>query len=248
MRTRGIPTYGLLAALVLAWLVGQYGTRPLAADQAGGLPDLARRVATLEATIGSLQQTNAVQAAQITALQAGLAAIQAKTAPISVAGTSFIISGKNVLIQDGSGGTESLSGLGNLIVGYNEDGGSARSRTGAHNLVVGTLHSYTNFGGLVAGQGNWIQGRYNSISGGSGNVTNAFWSSVSGGTANQALGDYSTVSGGGFNIARNSGAVVSGGELNMSSGTYSTVSGGLMRSTATLDFGSWVAGGLFQAN
>jgi hypothetical protein len=262
MRTRGIPTYGLLAALALAWLVGQHGTRPLAADQAGGLPDLAKRVAALEATVASLQQANAAQAAQIAALKnrldqdevelaaldAGLTDVEAKTAPIRVVGTEFQIIGTNVSILDGSGATESKTGLGNLIVGYNENGSNGDDQTGTHNLVVGRGHHYSSFGGLVAGEANSITGRFNSISGGTGNSTAAFWSTVSGGTSNAALGDYSTVSGGGFNSARNSGAVVSGGEQNTSSGTYSTVSGGLRRSTSPLDFGSWAAGGLSQAN
>jgi hypothetical protein len=238
MRRHGILGYGLLMVLGLSWLVSQPGVRSLSADQSGGLPALAQRVAALE-------QVNAGQAAEIAALKnrliqaemelaaldAGLMDVEAKTAPISVVGTEFQIIGKNVSILDGSGGTESNTGLGNLIVGYNEDGGFAVSRTGSHNLVVGTEHSYTSFGGLVAGQGNSIQGRYNSISGGNSNVTKAFWSSVSGGTFNQALGDYSTVSGGGFNSARNSGATVSGGQNRTAPGTY-----------------NWVAGALFQAN
>ena len=44
--------------------------------------------------------------------------------------------GVNVHVRDGSGGTDgAVNGLGNLIVGYNEDSGDTRS--GSHNLVVG---------------------------------------------------------------------------------------------------------------
>jgi hypothetical protein len=50
-----------------------------------------------------------------------LLVVEAKTAPISVDGFSFTISGKNVFIQDGLGATESVSGLGNLTVGYSRD-------------------------------------------------------------------------------------------------------------------------------
>src|SRR4051812_595092 len=61
MKKYGIPSYTLLIVLIVAWLVGQPGARPLAADQAGGLPALEKRVAALEATVKS-------QADQVTAL------------------------------------------------------------------------------------------------------------------------------------------------------------------------------------
>ena len=239
-------TITILGSAMLVWLVAQPGARPLLADQRGGLPALEQRVAELEALVKSLQENNTSQVDQIAALNARLLAVEAKTAPISVADTDFMIIGKNVSIVDGSGATESSTGLGNLIVGYNENGSNGNDHTGTHNVVVGIRNNYTSFGGLVPGEANTITDRFNSITGGTGNTTAAFWSTVSGGTANQALGDYSTVSGGGFNTARNSGAVVSGGEFNTSSGTYSTVGGGLTRSTSLLDFGSWVAGDLFQ--
>lgn len=262
MRKHNILGYGLLMVLGLAWFMGQPSVRSLSADQAGGLPALEKRAAALEAMVASLKEVDESQVAEIAALKVrldqvetylaaldgGLMVVEAKTAPIRVLGTEFQIIGKNVSILDGSGATESNTGLGNLIVGYNEFGSNGDDHTGTHNLVVGKGHHYSSFGGLVAGEGNTIRGRFNSIGGGYGNTTAAFWSTVSGGTANQALGDYSTVSGGGFNTARNSGAVVSGGESNTSNGTYSTVSGGLHRSTAPLDFGSWAAGGLFQTN
>ena len=119
MRKHGISGYGLLMVLGLAWLVGQPGVRSLSADQAGGLPALEKRVAALEALVKSLQQPNSGQAAEIAALNARLLAVEGKTAPIGVAGTDFVIAGKNVFIVDGSGDTESHSGLGNLTVGYN---------------------------------------------------------------------------------------------------------------------------------
>src|SRR5262249_6627147 len=140
MRRHSISGYALLMVLGLAWLVGQPGARSLSADQAGGLPALEERVADLEATnasqaaqITALQQSHASQPARIAALQdrldrdeaeltalgTGLMVVEAKTAPILVAGDDFTIIGKNVFIQDGSGATESDTGLGNLTVGYN---------------------------------------------------------------------------------------------------------------------------------
>ena len=60
------------------------------------------------------------------------------------------IHGVNVRIVDGSGTTDGTpTGLGNLIVGYNELRGSDDDRTGSHNMVAGTEHNYTRVGGLV---------------------------------------------------------------------------------------------------
>src|SRR5262245_48565656 len=112
MKKYGIPGYVVLIVLSVAWLVGQPGARPLSADQSGGLPDLERRVAALEAVVASLNQTNTDQSAQIAALKnrldlaemelveldAGLMVVEAKTEPISVAGTDFVITGTNVFI------------------------------------------------------------------------------------------------------------------------------------------------------
>ena len=131
MRKYRMYGYGLLAALGVAWLVAQQGEHALSAPQTGGLPDLAKRVAGFEAKVASLQQTVDSKSAEIVALQT-------KTAPISVAGNDFTISGKNVFIQDGSGSTNSNTGLGNLTIGYNalRNDDDVDNRTGTHNLIL----------------------------------------------------------------------------------------------------------------
>ena len=63
----------------------------------------------------ALQATVASQASTI-------AALQAKTAPLNVSGTTLTIKGVNVAIVDGTGSTNSTSGLGNLTIGYNATG------------------------------------------------------------------------------------------------------------------------------
>jgi BMFP domain-containing protein YqiC len=100
----------------------------------------------------------------------------------------------NVQIVNGSGHTDERysdngmidgQGLGNLIVGYNEefnyDGEPAERKTGFHNIVIGTQNDYTSFGGFVAGLYNVISGEY---------------AVVTGGIHNGARGDYSVISGG----------------------------------------------------
>ena len=110
-----------------------------------------------------------------------------------VKGPNIVFSGVNVHIVDGSGKTNdqgSLTGLGNLIVGYDENSLSF-ARTGSHNLLVGADHGWTSFGGFLAGDGNKVSAPAASVCGGSENVASGNSSSVSGGfkvTASSDLG------------------------------------------------------------
>ena len=166
-------------------------------------------------------------AARLNADEATIAALKAKTAPLSVSGTDLTITGVNVHIVSGSGstsdGTEDadgnpvpgkpLSGRGNLIIGYNATGndqGAGDVRTGSHNLILGGKNSYSSYGGLVVGYDNVISGRCASVSGGSQNKAIAGSSTVSGGANNKASGNGSAVSGG-YGVAQNIGLAWSGG-------------------------------------
>jgi hypothetical protein len=195
----------------------------------------------------------------------------------------IFITGANLHLVNGLGSTgcfdeqglipDCPNGLGNLIVGYNElrtppepDGSKAASseplnvRTGSHNVVVGLLHNFSRFGGLVVGVSNTISGDFAAVSGGFSNVASGFSSSVSGGGSNQASGSSAVVSGGNFNTAGGEFAAVvsggfdntasgfsssvSGGSGNTASGEFAVVSGGANR-TAAGEF-DWVAGSLFE--
>ena len=144
--------------------------------------------------------------AQVAELLGRVAVLEAKTAPLSVGtfpeleGQTLRISGVNLQIVDGSGATESTSGSGNLIVGYNELRESADERTGSHNVVVGSGHNYTRFGGLVAGRGHTASGDFATVTGGQENTASGKSSSVSGGLLNEARADFSVISGGFFNV------------------------------------------------
>ncbi len=108
-------------------------------------------------------------------------------------------SGINIHVVNGTGNTEGkVNGLGNLIVGYNEPrtGGHVAKHTGSHNVIVGSMHSYSSYGGLVVGSTNTITGKYSSVSGGQWNTSSGDYSSVSGGHLSSAKGKYSTVNGG----------------------------------------------------
>lgn len=223
--------------------------------------------------------------ANFAALEARIVALEAKLNPISLETvdgySSFVFSGVNVHVRSGCGSTNdtaggcgSLSGLGNLIIGYNEDNASDDVRTGSHNLVIGAEHTYTSYGGLVAGWDNAITNTSAVVSGGNLNTASGLFASVSGGQENLASGDYAsvsagqqntasaiftTVSGGRFNDATYTGAAVSGGNSNLASGLTASVSGGhnnISSSTNTAvsgggyniagDSGDTVSGGIYR--
>jgi hypothetical protein len=134
--------------------------------------------------------------------------------------------GANVYVQSGTGSTDgTVNGLGNLIVGYDENLGD-NEKSGSHNLVVGSHHTYASYGGFVAGAGNTITARYASVSGGGQNWAEGFASSVSGGLQNKARDSYSSVSGGSANRAEGPYGSVIGGVGNVAEGYASSVSGG----------------------
>ena len=192
-----------------------------------------------------------------------ISALETKLANVSVSGTDFIFSGVNVHIRDGSGNTEgAVNGLGNLIIGYNEQRGTGDTRTGSHNLVIGSRLNYSSYGGLVAGSYNTISNTYASVSGGDHNTASGSSASVSGGRYNVASGDYSSVAGGGgltaaagneayshysailggqsndtgngSNRAIGQYATVGGGDTNRASGTTSSVSGGAQNTASNI--------------
>ena len=99
-------------------------------------------------------------------------------------GPHVIFHHANVHVQSGSGttfGASGLTGLGNLIVGYDEElTVGSRVGSGSHNLVVGPFHTYTSNGGAVFGEQNMISAQS---------------ASVLGGLKNQAEGDRSSILG-----------------------------------------------------
>jgi len=191
--------------------------------------------ASARSNSGGLAQRVADLEAQVEELSAILQFVYVEADEMDGAtGPHWIIEGVNVHVRSGSGSTvdgclsrtpgfpncESLTGLGNLIVGYNEEtpvrGFPRDVRTGSHNLVVGKWHSYNSFAGLVAGRQNRVTGAE---------------ASVTGGQNNEASG-------------RN--GSVSGGHRNLASGLVASVSGGQDRE-APDDF-NWAAGDLFEAH
>jgi len=186
--------------------------------------------------------------------------------------------GCNVHVRDGSGSTDGnksdegaeKSGLGNLIIGYNEppsdddeeapeicsnsstasDLVSCRKKggfwgqgiqTGIHNLVIGSGHSYTQHSGIIAGRSNAITGQGATVLGGKSNVASGEYSTVTGGVANSASGEVSVVLGGFDNAASGQDSLVGGGSYNIAGGIGAAVLGG--ENNQAIGNKSFIAGG-----
>jgi len=206
------------------------------------IPALGDEIAVLKAQVAALQL-------QVQALQSQLAKVEHNNALLlgpfvtvdpnpekGVRGPNITFRGANIHIVSGSGVTDDhistggkLTGLGNLIIGYDElSSGQVANRGGSHNLVVGPFHTFTSsaFGGVVAGEFNTISNEGNSVSGGRQNTASGLSASVSGGRENTASGVLASVSGGQTNTASGEDSSVSGGAGNTASGAAASVSGG----------------------
>jgi hypothetical protein len=162
-------------------------------------------------------------------LQARIAVLENLLTHVSRTDNTLVISGANLQVVNGTGSTETANGLGNLIIGYNEERSApeVNERTGSHVLVVGIEHNYSSVGGIVVGLRHTISGTFAAISGGSNNIASGSGAAVSGGSNNIASGANASVSGGSSNTASSNNASVSGGEGNIASGANASVSGGL---------------------
>merc|ERR1711957_698119 len=165
--------------------------------------------------------------------------------------------GCNVHVRSGEGSTRATTnGKGNLIIGYNEPRDSLMevpesaeglatkveaSRFGSHNLIIGDLHEYTSYGGIVTGVKNRISNAFSAVVGGYKNAASGKFSTVTGGSLNEATGYGSFISGGYFNTASGELASISGGEYNTATGISSSISGG-WGNTAT-GYSSSISGG-----
>ncbi len=188
----------------------------------------------------------------LTEIASRLMEVEQKLASVSVADIggqpTVRFSGVNVQVVDGTGdtacdtaGSEACNAVGNVIVGYNEEVLTPVLRSGSHNLVVGSGHRWTSYGGFVAGTTNTINGRSSSVLGGFGNTASGPEASIAGGSGNRSSGSAASVSGGSGNEAMAQNASVSGGQDNDATGALSSVSGGAFnRATETA---ASVAGG-----
>jgi hypothetical protein len=227
-------------------------------------------ISALQSQVGSLQTSNATLKGQVTALQTQLATVKSNRALLlgqfvnvdfamekGVRAPNIIFSGANIHIESGSGATGdhgNPTGLGNLIIGYDEDpinpltGDTTQGlptimqssgfptplspgdRGGSHNLVIGGGNRFTQatFGGFVAGERNTINSFGASVGGGFFNTASGLFASVSGGNSNTASADFGSAVLSGYNNTASGfqGSVVIGGKGNTASGLNTVVIGG----------------------
>lgn len=181
-------------------------------------------ISTLQGQVSSLSSNESTDASNISGLKTLLTGFSRATDPNGY--ETLTVSGENIQLINGSGSETTNDGLGNLIVGYNDNGFFPYSRTGSHNLIVGDDNGYSSYGGFIAGISDKGTAAYASVLGGSFNVASGIGSSVSGGDSNTASGLYSSVSGGTTNIASGGEASVSGGDSNTVSGDQGAILGG----------------------
>jgi hypothetical protein len=153
---------------------------------------LTSRISALEANGGSGGSTNPALTALAKYVTVDPNVIN------GVKGPHVIFSGVNLHVRSGSGSTGdngTPTGLGNLIVGYNEGPhpDPTSGRNGSHNIVGGSLNAFTATGGIVFGNQNWVQAGFSSILGGEGNLAQGLGSSILGGRANWAGSSDQTV-------------------------------------------------------
>jgi hypothetical protein len=203
-----------------------YGVRSLLTTLQTEVDVLKTQLSLMTGTNTSLQTALRTAQADIVTLQVRVKALEAKpsggvlnleryvtidTNPINgVVGPHILITGANVHVRSGSGFTDdnisgggTLTGLGNLIIGYNESNPSGQPRTGSHNLVGGSFNSFSSTGGMVFGLRNTLSGKFATIVTGDSNTASGVNASVLGGNLNVASGLRSTVYGGLNNTAAN---------------------------------------------
>ena len=200
-------------------------------------PPLRAASLTVLGVIASLAAVSASAQARpsIANLQARIADLEANNVPNLVGYLAMDLSdpgkptlrvaGANLQIVNGLGSTDTVNGVGNLILGYDESRGSGdfycslgqytnettcttnggtwstNHKSGSHNAVIGAQQNYSRYGGLVAGAVNTINGVGAAVGGGSFNAASGDYASVGGGNSQLASGAYSSVSGGFFHIA-----------------------------------------------
>ncbi len=241
LNCNGCVGQGEVANNTVSWLNLDGPARAFLINQANDVNGFDARVDALQARIEELEALVATLEARIVPDLATYLRIGTHNGQ-----PAALFEAVNVMVVNGTGTTAgATNGLGNLIVGYDEFGGNPRdNKSGSHNFVVGTEHSYGSLGGFVAGRDNTVSREYASVSGGEDNIASGRSSSVSGGRSNTASGDDSSVSGGDDNAASGPRSSVSGGARNAASGSASSVSGGGTRVASGTT--NWAAGGLSE--
>jgi len=192
-------------------------------------PTLASLAAQVKALAEQLKQANALAARQ----QQGLDMLTSKLGCVlHFSGPrDFIVDGCNLHVRNGMGQTGTMNRYGNVIIGYNKN--EVSTRTGSHNLIVGDLHEYTSYGGIVSGIENTLAGPNATILGGGQNSANFSSATILG--ADRGVADGNVVLIGGqrnYGSANAHFSAVVGGIENQVTGPSSVVVAGMFNTAA----------------
>lgn len=196
-----------------------------------------------------------------------IGALETKTLHVS-SGTfnsrdAVFITSANLVVQNGTGSTGAVNGLGNVILGYDAtrtDNPDLSPKTGSHDLVLGDNNGYGSTGQLVSGSRNYAKGQNAAIIGGSdaqasgpGAVVIGGYGGQSAGQASVAIGGHGVESGGAQAVAiagwqasaSGDQSLTLGGYRNGNAGASAVVVGGT--SNTTSDFNTTLVGGRYNA-
>ncbi len=209
------------------------------------------RIQALENLVQQLQQQiaqlqNRIQALENSNVMAMDPYVRVTTPdPNANSGALITFEGVNLQVVNGTGQTNQVNGLGNIIIGYNNprqdtnlretcslgqyyrDPRDTNNRTNClSNGGIWGLNFKIGSHNLIVGDEN-AYSSYGGIVAGFGNVISNPFAVVTGGWDNISSGQYSSISGGRSNTASGMYSSVSGGTANIASGVSSSVSGGL---------------------
>lgn len=200
--------------------------------------DFEERIAALENTFTSLRNTIIILQTTVNNQRDYVRDLEAllSVSTDDQGNPALIVSGANFHINNGSGLTGIVNGVGNLVIGYDEEQTSfddfcsngelddepacldanetwgISQKTGSHNIVVGSRHSYTQHSGIVAGFNNSLTGSESVMLGGTINLNRGFRSTIVGGSFNEAGDFFSNIFGGSENTAFGFGTTIVGDE------------------------------------
>ena len=153
---------------------------------------------------------------------------------------NITVGGANLQVTNGTTGSmaysgHTVNGLGNIILGFNESSmppNPAVTRTGSHNLVIGTGNEYTSHHCIVGGWNSKVTHTRSSVISGYMNEASGPSTCVISGVYNRATANNSVVLGGEENETVGSGvvgainSVIVGGNRNIATGAATSLLGG----------------------
>jgi hypothetical protein len=240
-----------LAAALAALLILPVAARATECGDvdANGVVAASDALMVLKSAVGESTDMACANAEVAGELEERVIALEDLLSLFTLEGNTLVLTGVNLRIVNGEGSTNSVNGVGNLIVGYDETtDGAAESapeeKAGSHNLVIGAEHTYSSFGAIVAGKHNASDGPGASVLGGSFNTATGENAVVVSGIENSALGQGSAVLAGSQNTADGDNAAVAGGLFNRTFAEAAFVGGGIENEAQ--GFASSVTGGEFN--